>query len=473
MSAADVGLVKDKKIHKSKSKEKDDSKSEKKSKKRKHEEAATAIDGQSRDGESSPKKKHKDHHRHGRETIEQHRSSEMKKKHKKQHSDHGTANEANDRHDLAAKHTSRKKRHNDEEVEGLTVHNADEETNNPDPKKGGVQSLRSLNLLEIDGPAAVDKKEALQRLQAWTDEYASLSDLQTPVHYATVSLYLPISPITFHDPILGVCAEYLSPLLLSYYAPVKGVVLGYKDVKLSSKRPRFSSHSKKVKYEEGDEGDILAVATDEYAAPLVWVTATFLVFRPLRGVRIPGCVNMMTESHVGFVCFNTFTASVPKHRLPKGWSWVWDEDDNPATSKNKERRIANIEESINGTGSEEDGAATSRQSNGTSLPSLSRRNVIKGATGRGNWIDESGEQIPKELWFTIREFELATWGDAGTNFISLKGTLLSEEDDAEVDKQRRTKRKEALAQKRRSRAPTARPVKSILRGGTPGASGTG
>ncbi|KAH8687894.1 hypothetical protein BGZ60DRAFT_394761, partial [Tricladium varicosporioides] len=68
-----------------------------------------------------------------------------------------------------------------------------------------------------------------------TTESASLEQSydSSPFHIQTSSLYLPLAPISQSYPLEGLCAEHLSPLLLTYYPPFEGILLSYHNPRMS------------------------------------------------------------------------------------------------------------------------------------------------------------------------------------------------------------------------------------------------
>ncbi|KAK7610919.1 hypothetical protein BKA81DRAFT_351269 [Phyllosticta paracitricarpa] len=205
----------------------------------------------------------------------------------------------------------------------------------------------------------------------------------------TSSLYVPLASIGQAYPLDALCAEHLSPLLLTYYPPFKGVVLCYKNPRVSeaplSQTPR----------------PILARSIDEYAVSFVWVTADFIVLRPQKGIWIEGFVNLQNESHLGLVCWNLFSASIDRRRLPEDWAWV------------------------------EAGAAEGDDVNGN----------------QGHFVDGSGKKIDGVIKFRIRDFETSPSTDADRGFITIEGSLLPEDKEAELDELEQQK----LAQRQANR----------------------
>lgn len=127
----------------------------------------------------------------------------------------------------------------------------------------------------------------------------------------TYSLYLPLAPVSQKFPLEGLCAEHLSPLVLTYYPPFAAVILAYTN-------PRFSE---RAFGNDGTNGALLK-NTDEYAVSWAWVTAEFLLFKTDKGTELEGYVNFQNEGHLGLVCWNMFNASIDRSRLPADWKWV-------------------------------------------------------------------------------------------------------------------------------------------------------
>ena len=227
----------------------------------------------------------------------------------------------------------------------------------------------------------------------------------------TSSLYLPLAPISQLHPLAGLCAEHLSPLILTYYTPFRGVVLSYSN-------PRLGNRPLKAADDKGDDDDneqVLATSVDEYAAPFVWVTADFLLFRPKVGTLIEGWVILQNEGHIGLVCWNLFNASVGRNRIPKAWRWVkgdWDASVNGDTMRGYDE----IQDENDG----EEGGDESAE-----------------AENLGHFEDEVGEKIEGALTFRVKRVEVQrTWDrEKGERcFISLEGSLLTVEEEEEATK---------------------------------------
>jgi DNA-directed RNA polymerase I subunit RPA43 len=234
----------------------------------------------------------------------------------------------------------------------------------------------------------------------------------SPFFQETLSLYLPLSPISQLRPLEGLCAEHLSPLILTYYPPLNGVLLSYCNVYLSDdiSTPR-QSNAKRPDNEGPDP--VLALSVDEYAVSFLWVTADFLVFKPQRGGWIEGWVNLQDEGHLGLVCWNLFNASIERKRLPEGWTWV------PSS------------EVIKGTKARLKKGDTENGDNDTELEDSGKENSEESQSD-GHFEDEDGNRIGSALRFRVIDVDTSLSVDRDQGFLSIKGTMLHEAEEAET-----------------------------------------
>jgi DNA-directed RNA polymerase I subunit RPA43 len=205
---------------------------------------------------------------------------------------------------------------------------------------------------------------------------------------------IPLSPIAHQFPLEGLCAEHISPLLLTYYPPMKGVVLSYSDPRLSES-PEVGTKIAKSK----DEKTVLGRSVDEYAVTYVWLTVELLVFKPQRGTVLEGYVNLQNESILGLICYNYFNAGIERSRLPKDWQWVEDE----------------------------------AQENNGEMSRKGRRDAA------GHYINAEGKKVEGKIVFKVKDFEATAGAETGSGSISIYGTLLVESDDKKVDEDARQK----------------------------------
>ncbi|KAG8629991.1 hypothetical protein KVT40_001610 [Elsinoe batatas] len=305
----------------------------------------------------------------------------------------------------------------------------------------------------------------------------------TPFVQETASLLFPLAPSAFNFPLQGLCAEHLSPLLLTYYPPLDGIVLSYSRPRLSdtpetnppytrrpahtypnSRRPdtspdasdsdpdsdaqsslsqpsSISAPSRSPSPSQGPSRKrktytgplILARTVDEYNTPLAWITADFLLLRPLRGVWLQGVVQVQNPSWLGLVCWNYFNAGIPRRRLPRGWKWV-----DAVRAKKAVREARRSVESADGEGEAQgEGEGGERDED---VVEVDKEGLVVDAS-EGFWVDEAGRKVQGTIEFKLIDFESAPNTERDRGFTSFTGTLLSDKEDEEVDKEEREREK--------------------------------
>ncbi|KAJ4380439.1 hypothetical protein N0V86_003794 [Didymella sp. IMI 355093] len=146
---------------------------------------------------------------------------------------------------------------------------------------------------------------------AHTPAHHGAAPRHKPLHRAHNAIRLPPTRRA-RSPLPALCASVFSPLLLSYFPPARGIVLAYSDVSLSSSPPSNSTDAAE---------EVLLRHVDEYAAPFLWATATFLIFRPRRGSYISARVTGQSKTHITLSYLNIFPISVLATQLPEAWTF--------------------------------------------------------------------------------------------------------------------------------------------------------
>lgn len=230
---------------------------------------------------------------------------------------------------------------------------------------------------------------------------------QSPFYETTYSLYLPISPISYHYPLSGLCAEHLSPLILKYYPPFHGVVLSYANI-------RFTAQSQETLENETENPTrILARSVDEYAASFAWITADFLIFSPKRGNSIEGWINLQNQGNLGLLCWGFFNVHIERKRLPKDWTWV------SCTTQNQSAKPHERYRSIN----DEDSQREEEQH---------RRDSVD--VEEGYFQDGNGKKVEGLVRFWVQDVESSRGLDRENNFVSIRGTMLSVEEEHSLER---------------------------------------
>ncbi|WPH04820.1 Hypothetical protein R9X50_00771700 [Acrodontium crateriforme] len=266
----------------------------------------------------------------------------------------------------AKKDKSSKKRRREDEQQ-----NEAQAVAEPSAKKSKKQS--KLDARSEQEVPVVEKKHKIQtKAQLSEDQLESHS----PFVHQTTSFYLSLSACAHDFPLEGLCAEHISPLLLTYFPPLKGIVLSYSN-------PRLSEHPEDNEPSQS-EGTVLSKSIDEYGVTFVWLTADFLLFRPRKGAVLEGHINLQNESILGLVCYNYFNAGIERSQLPSDWQWVSSEDDA------KNRKVSEEE------GEEHYVNGNSERVNGRLLFRVTDFESTPGAENGGGTINISGSLLPPE-----------------------------------------------------------------------------
>lgn len=229
----------------------------------------------------------------------------------------------------------------------------------------------------------------------------------SPFYQQKTSLYLPLPPISQKHALQGICAEHISPLILTYYPPFHGVIISYSNARLSTEPQTEASNP------------AYARAIDEYASSFVWLTADFLIFKPRRSSVIEGYVNLQSESTVGLLCLNFFNASIERRRLPKEWIWI------PGGMKAIGKR--KLKKAAKETTSESDGGkADNDYAAGQTLEDA-----------EGYFQDQAGKKIGGLLRFRVKNVDTSKNMDRESGFVSIEGTMLSEDEERQLQEQER------------------------------------
>lgn len=215
-----------------------------------------------------------------------------------------------------------------------------------------------------------------------------------------ISQYVSLSPACLATPLPALCASIFSPLLLSYFPPARGVVLAYEDVQLSASPPAAASSKPRSKSGStaalsptpADEAPLLLLRhVDEYSAPFLWATASFLVWRPRKNVNITARVTHQSGTHITLSHLNTFPVSVLAEHLPTAWEW-------------HSETLGKMKKGWDGRVADEGGW----------------------------WMDGEGERVDggRELEIRIRDFDGRLDGKGrGKGFLRIEGSLLSVEEE--------------------------------------------
>ncbi|KAI0804187.1 hypothetical protein GGR55DRAFT_658785 [Xylaria sp. FL0064] len=237
---------------------------------------------------------------------------------------------------------------------------------------------------------------------------------QYPFYTQTVSQYLPLHPLGINEPIQGYVNQHLELVLNRYVPSLGGVLLSYCNPRIGEAPGEglLTQHS-------GMEDVALLEAVNEHAVSFGWLTVEINLFRPFRGAWLEGLVNIQSGGHIGVVCWGKFNASIESERLPQDWKWV----DQHATKEN----------------AAEAGIASPfplDQDNPVAEP-----NEVHAT---GYWVNGQGSEVTADIpiYFRIKNYEVGTSGDYG--YLSIEGTMLTEEEEEEKARKEREVQKRKL-----------------------------
>ncbi len=209
---------------------------------------------------------------------------------------------------------------------------------------------------------------------------------QFPFFSQTVSLYEPMYPIGWAQPVTSCEFHYLRHLQNKYVPSLRGVLMNYKNVTLGDEPSRVGAA-------RNDEEATTLKSQREFGVGFGWITADVDLFVPSRGAWMEGSVNLQTEGHIGVVCFGKFNASIEARRLPPSWKWVANEDP----------EAEGMEETASIVAPDEHG-------------------VVHQIHSTGFWVDANGDKVKGKIRFRIRNFDVGVSGE--TTYLSLEGTML-------------------------------------------------
>ncbi|RAH70106.1 DNA-directed RNA polymerase I subunit RPA43 [Aspergillus aculeatinus CBS 121060] len=294
----------------------------------------------------------------------------------------------------------------------------------------------------------------------------------SPYTLTTATLYLPLSPISISPTHAqaSLMAEHLSPLLLTYYPPLEGIVLAYSNVTISSTPPNSpESAAAGAATEDHPQPLTLARTAGEYGVLYVYLTATFLVFRPQRGQLLEGWVNVQSEGFLGAIALNLFSVGIERKRLPSNWKWIppGDEHEDESTTTTTTTTAKNTpkdDETNSSTTNSDDSDSDTSESDpkpqfdpelehfspvtlasdanplnpSNSNPDISTTNDLNNTNeddddgAEGYFQSVSGHRVRGTIKFRVVDIDVIPGSERDRGFISIEGTMLSSEEEARV-----------------------------------------
>ncbi|KAM3546400.1 hypothetical protein ARSEF1564_000675 [Beauveria bassiana] len=302
-----------------------------------------------------------------------------KSKHDGEQDEESSEKKSKKKHGDGDKKAQRKKKHHNKDSD-----DADAIETNADDVLAQLQlesenAQQAVDAMDIDEPAINSISDIYQPPDIPAKP-------QFPFFSQTVSLYEPIYPIGWAQPVTNCEFHYLRHLQNKYVPSLRGVLLNYKNVTLGDEPSREGAA-------RNDEEFTTLKSQREYGVGFGWITADVDLFVPSRGAWMEGSVNLQTEGHIGVVCFGKFNASIEARRLPPSWKWVSNEDP----------EAEGMEETASIVAPDEHG-------------------VVHQIHSTGFWVDANGDKIKGKIRFRIRNFDVGVSGE--TTYLSLEGTML-------------------------------------------------
>ncbi|EFR02969.1 hypothetical protein MGYG_05968 [Nannizzia gypsea CBS 118893] len=338
------------------------------------------------------------------------------------------------------KDKSESKKRKRQEQTGETV--AVDDSEKKKKKKKDKHSKKDEKRPVEDGGRERDKETSRKPLSKSTSNdkdthsLSSAADQLPSFHRVTTTLYLPLSPIAISPThaVSSLLAEHVSPLLLTYYPPVRGVVLAYSNPSISATKPTPTSTST---YTPNPEPLTLAKTAGEYGVLHTYLTLTFLVFRPERGQTLEGWINVQSEDFLGAIVFNLFSIGIERRRLPADWKWIapGQQPDKPSTTSTSPTSSSKDEED------EDDDEPDSDKENFKPLASNSEASQFEDAASAetGYFQTRSGKRVRGTIRFRVRDVDVIPGSERDKGFLSLEGTMLSREDEEKLVAEERSK----------------------------------
>jgi DNA-directed RNA polymerase I subunit RPA43 len=204
---------------------------------------------------------------------------------------------------------------------------------------------------------------------------SSSEDISECFHKVSTSLYVSLAPMYLNNPIAGIQAQHLDPLLMTFFPAAGGVVLAHYNLKLSGQSKYPSS------------GDMVA-AKVMYDSPFafMWVSVDLLIWMPRPGDVVEGWINMQSPSHIGLLIHDIFNASIKRDAIPRDWQFVPNQEDEEPIGENGED--SNVEK------------------------------MLRDSRSMGYWVDGQGKRIDDKLRFTVKVFNVSG------RTVSVQGSLL-------------------------------------------------
>lgn len=219
-------------------------------------------------------------------------------------------------------------------------------------------------------------------------------------HKVSTSLYLSLAPVYALNPVAGIKAQHLDPLLMTYFQPAGGVVLAHFNLKVTGNEEPSQNSTK-----EDEAQPVLAKVMYDSPFAFLWIQVDFLVWKPQPQDVVEGWINMSSPSHIGLLIHDTFNATIKRESIPNDWVFI----PNQADEEGEEEEDLALANSV------DNAVATLEKDEQAKQLSTSFRDH----KSLGHWQDGLGKKIEGKIKFTVKSF-LVTG-----RFVSIQGSLVA------------------------------------------------
>lgn len=283
-------------------------------------------------------------------------------------------------------------------------------------------------------PESIENEE--ERVHFADDQDVNLlaSKEPSPFYSTRLSLHVAVPAVAFRSSTSSLVTTHLTPLLLTYFSPAQGIVLGFSDPVLST-RPNTAINLPSLPPRSGTleaQAKVLARPADDCGVCWVWLTATFLVFRPTKGDELYGWVNVATEELIGLVSYNYFQTGVGKARIPGSWKWSGPQREVSRGRKRTQKIRLHDEENESDTQQDD-----SRETDGTLVETPDFLTPL--ADDSVPYLDESGDKVKSTLKFRVVDTENVPAHDRRSWALHMNASLLDESAEKKLEDMERAK----------------------------------
>lgn len=295
-------------------------------------------------------------------------------------------------------------------------------------KDASPSKKRKQTEVNGDGKTPKSKKDKTPKTTSAT---STAGTAESSFSLATATLYLPLAPISISPThaLASLLAEHLSPLLLTYYPPLKGIILAYSNASISSHPPSSTSRQSS---DPNPQPMTLAKTADEYGVLYVYLTATFLVFCPKRGQSLEGWVNVQSEGFLGAVVFNLFSVGIERKRLPTTWRWVPPGDEDESGTSTGKEATTDDESGREGAPPGFDPAKEQFQPAALAADELDIEGEDEDQDATGHFQSVSGHRVRGNVRFRVVDVDVIPGSERDRGFLSIEGTMLSPEEEEKL-----------------------------------------